>query len=350
MKGQNTKQQPDNASSVALSRMDALVKRRDEINERVADIENEYGVIFSKRHQLQTAVFNLQDRLRGMPENEKHYAEARRELSAELEQLRLDFTLNEEHHKKLEEEIKQLQTIELPACMVAVCAEDVHEHFQRITLAKTEVDSIRTAIDAQHHVVAEAKATIPGVVDRQHERHNIMADIALGKETEDALKNLDAEIYKDQKAIAAAEKNATPKIENALNTVSGLARKLAAAQEFLNTLKSKSAEIARRYYVGEIEKAAVQYVNHALQLKVLYTRLAGLDIVIKKYDAAGIVNNLSAPISIPTFRTPQFEGLADPHIRAQSLFHADQILGEKLYKAAEVEESKFDAILKGYAC
>jgi len=139
--------QPGTTSTDALDRMDELIKRRDEIDERIADIKSEYGVVISKQHRLQTAIFGLNDRLRGMPENDQRYAATRQEIAAELEQVRMDFAQNEDHQKKLDVEIKQLQTIDLPACVVAVYAEDVMAHQQRVEQAALVVNNIQVAID-----------------------------------------------------------------------------------------------------------------------------------------------------------------------------------------------------------
>lgn len=331
----------------ALTRMDDLIKRGDAINERIAVIKREYGAIDAKRHPLRTTIFKLQDRLRGMPDDDKRYTEARQELIAELDQARLDTAQNEEHHKKLDEELKQLQTIELPACMVSVCADDVMEHHQLVKQATHSVAEIQAVIDSQGKLIAASRAAIPKQIDRQQERHNLMADIALRNASEEDLKKLDADIAKDNKAIATAEKEASPLIENGKATISGLERKLAAAQETLNIIESRSSEVAHRYFIGEAEIAAVQYVNYALHMKELYLRLLGLDLIINKHDGIGIKFNGAKSIQIPLFRLPQFGGIGKPSAGEYALLDGDKIYLDHAQKAADTEKSRLDAILDG---
>ena len=339
--------QPGTTSTDALDRMDELIKRRDEIDERIADIKSEYGVVISKQHRLQTAIFGLNDRLRGMPENDQRYAATRQEIAAELEQVRMDFAQNEDHQKKLDVEIKQLQTIDLPACVVAVYAEDVMAHQQRVEQAALVVNNIQVAIDSQNQSIAEAKAKIPQRTNRQQERHNLLAEIALGNASDGDLKKMDAAIEKEQKTVTDAENGVAPLIEQGQATVSGLARKLAASKEVLQALEFKSDEVAFRYFMGEAEKAAVEYVNHAMRLKELHIRLTGLDVFIQKHDLHGIVQRGAKQLHIPMFRLPQFEGLGDPG--TVSLIDGYKMMTDHpAEQAAEIEKHRLDAIRSGH--
>lgn len=335
-------------SDDALSRMDEHFKRREVINERIEEIKSEFGVIFTKRHQFQRGIWDLLNRLGGMPEGDKRYVDARQELTAKLKQMRSDAAQIEERQKKLDEELRQLQTIELPACMVAVCAEDVMLHQQRVGEAALVVSNIQATIDSQNQTIAEVKAAIPQCTNRQQERHDLLADIAMGSASEEDLQKLDAAINKEKEQVIVAEKKAAPLIENAKATVSGLERKLAAAKEALQMIESKSNEVAHRYYRGEAEKAAAQYVNHALRLKELHIRLLGLDLIIHKHDGIGIVRRDAKQILIPMFRLPQFDGLADPNTGDVALIDGYKIYSDHAEQAAEIEKTRFNQILDGH--
>lgn len=345
--GQESKQ-PGTTSADALARVDELVKRRGEINDRISDIQSEKNRIFTKRHNLQKTIFNLQDHLRGMPDDDQRHAAARQELTDKLFQARAEHAQNEDYQKQLDKEIEQLKFIELPACVVAVCAGDVMEHQQRVTQAALVVNNIQAAIDAQNQSIAEAKATIPLGTNRQQERHSLLADLALGNATDADLKKLDSVIAKEQLVVAEAMKQSAPLIENVKATVSGLERKLAAAQEELQNLELKSKEVAHRYYMGEAEKIAIQYVNAAMHLKELHLRLLGLDLIINKHDGSGIKCHGAKQIQIPMFKLPQFEGLGNPSIGDWTLLDGEKIYGDDAAQAAGAEKARFDAILDGH--
>jgi len=335
---------PGNSPSDVLARMDELIERRSVINQRIADIKKEYGLIYSKRQQIQTVMFDLQNRLRGLPEKDNLYAE----LTTKLEQVELDSVRNDEHSKRLDEEIAHLETVELPSCTITVCAEDVMEHHWQIKQALVVVKTIHVAIDLQNQLITKTKAAIPDITNRQQERYNLLADIVMDNAGEKDLMELDAVIAKEQNAVSAAEKKAGPVIENAKATVNGLERKLAAANAALHKLESKSSEVAHRYFMGEAEKVAVQYVNNALSLKEQHQRLLGLDFVLNKRDGYRIVYPGAKPIQIPLFQLPQFDGLGNPSSRERALLNGDQIYVDQIAQAADTEEARFKAIVAGH--
>lgn len=347
-------EQQGNTPADALTRMDELVKRREQINQRIAGIQSAYDETYADQQRLRTSMIDLKNHLldipvRGISKNdEQYYAEKKQVLDAKLQQAEQDFAQAEDERKKLDEELKQLQTIELPACMVAVCAEDVMEHQRQIKRATISVASIQAAIVSQNHLLAETRAAIPKASDRQQLRHNIMADIALGNASDDELKKLDAATAEDKKIVTAAENKAAPLIESAQATLSGLKHKLTAAHEALIALESKSSEVAHRYFMGEAGKAAAQYVNHAMHMKELYLRLIGLNWVTLQYDKRGFTVPYAGEIKIPMFRLPQFDGLGNPSRGDWMLLDGEKIINDQVAQAAKAEQARFDAILDGH--
>lgn len=343
-KPNKTGKQPVNSPSEVLTQMDELVERRAAINKRIADMKSEFGTIFSNRQRYQTAIYDLNNRLGRMPENEIRFAQGRQELIAELTQVRADIAQNEARYKELEEDVTRLETVELSACTIAVCAADVMEHHRQINQALGVVKGIQAAIDSQNQLIAKAIASIPNVTNRQQERYNLLADIAMGNASEKELKDLDAAISKEQSVISSAEKKAAPLIENGKATVNGLERKLAAANAALHKLESRSSEVAQRFFMGEAEEAAVQYVNNALNLKEQHLRLLGLDWIFQKNGWGRIAYDGAKPIQIPLFQLPQFGGLGNVNSGDRALLNGDQIYGDQIAAAADCEEARFDAI------
>lgn len=334
-------EQPGNSPSVVLARMDELIERRTAINKRIADIRNEIGASYAERQQFKTTEYDLQSRLRGLPKKDELYAK----LTAKLEQVELDGVRNEEHHKKLDEEITRLETIDLPACTISVCAEDVEEHHRQIKQALAVVQGIRALIDAQNQLILKAQAAIPTATSRQQERYNLLADIAMGNAGEKDLKDLDVVIAKEQRAVSIAEKEAEPQIDKAKATVSGLQRKLEDANEALQALESKSPEVAHRYFMGEAEKTAALYVNHAMRMKELYLRLKALNMVTLPYDRSGFIIGVGGEIKIPLFKLPQFDVFGNFRMGDYLLLDGQKISSDQVAQAAKTEQLMFDAIL-----
>ena len=343
-----------NAGSDALSKMDELIKRRGEINQCIGDITKEIEDHFKKQNTLKSSMAGLKNDLleipvKGIPErDQQYYADKKQGLNDKLLQKEQEFEQAEVGYKKLNEKLIQLQTIELPACMVAICAEGVMEHQQRVKQATIAVNNIKAVIDSQNQFISKTRAAIPQMRNRQQERGNLLAEIALGNGVDDDLKNLDAAIAIDQESVNKATKDAGLLIENALATVSSLECKLDEAQAELNVLESITNEVNHRYFLGEAEKVATQYVNHALHLKELHQRLMGLNFVMYQYDQRGFVVPGAGEIKIPMYRLPQFEGFGNPGIGDWMMFDGERVANDQVTRAANAEKSRFDAILSGH--
>lgn len=334
--------------SSAIEKMDSLLARRDEINLRIEKIRSNLGEIFMEQSRLNIAMRDAQDHLRGMPENNSVYAESRRGLVDKLQQVRDSLKHSEERRIALNEELVRLQTVDLPACVEGLYAEDVLEHYRQVDAARNEVSCIQAAIDAQHRLIADDLATIPGIPNREHERNDIMAEIALGKASREELDKLDAEIVKANQAIADAKQKVAPQIADAKATVAGLECKLLDAQEKHAAIQAKSAEVAHRYYVGIAQKAAAQYVNHALELKRLHFLLLGLNSIIHHHDGKGIVRFGLKAIQLPMFNLPQFDGLMPWPGNGQGMILDGDFIGygDEINKIADEEKSKFEALIQ----
>lgn len=327
--------------------MDDRLKRKGEIEARIGQINVEKNAISMKKSILENkTIRDLRNRLNGMPESDPRYAGSRKELSHDLEQARADFKEAHTKAETLEKELTELVTLELPACNVDICAEDVLEHLRQIEQAQKEVKNLQTVIEVLNRSIAEATAAIPQPINRPHKRQDLMADIVLGNATEADLTALDDEIAKEQKAFQDATKISAPKVQEAQTALPGLGRKLATAQAALQALETKTNEVSYRFFVGEAERAGAQFVNHALRMKELYTRLMGLDLILKGHDGEGIVVHGPKRLYIPVFRLPQFEGLESPSSVRGTFFHADDdFFGEQITQSAENEKTRVYALL-----
>lgn len=342
--GQNDKKHTITPAE-ALAKMDELLGRKDEINERIRVIQLDFSAIAMKRSSLQRSIMGLKNRLLGIPENEKIYFAARQKLKDEILSQQQSMVQIDSDDKSLHEEMKQLQTVDLPECMVSICAKDVMEHKRQVIQASATVDNIQAAIDSKNMFLEQTRASVPKLSSRQDERHNLLADIALGNACEADIKKLDTTIAKEQKAVADAEKEITPLIENALSTVSGLHVKLDAAKKALSALESKSSEVKYRFFMGEAEKVGACYANAAIQLKELYFRLRGLDAILKEHDKVGLIDlSTSKSIQVPLF---QFSGLSSTGESA--LIDGDNIRSDHVNELVKNEHSRLEDLLMSFS-
>ncbi|MDH4234804.1 MAG: hypothetical protein OEV15_06690, partial [Gallionella sp.] len=73
-------------------------------------------------------------------------------------------------------------------------AEHVLAHKKLIDAAKSEITRIQSAVIERQELIVQARESIPVMPDRQQERSDIMADIALGHAKADALRAIDERI------------------------------------------------------------------------------------------------------------------------------------------------------------
>lgn len=337
-----------NAGFDALSKMNESIKRKEEIASRIEQINSEKSSLLRKQNSLQVTIRNLQNQLGVIPSADKRDNELHQSLSDELQQARDDFAQARANDKVLDEELIRLQTTELPSLTFALCTKGLLEHRHRIEQATMEVKKLQAVIEAQHQAISVADATIISPIDRQDSRQDIMADIALGNATASDLKALDDKIADERKAIQEAQKKAAPLLEKAQlarSALPGLERKLSVAQAQLQAIESKSKEVEHRFFLGEAENVAVQFVNHALHLKELYIRLAGLNSIISGLGGNEIMH-WHKKLHIPVFLLPQFDGMENPQAGQGAFFSADnQIYTEEIANAANAEKLRITALL-----
>lgn len=227
--------------------------------------------------------------------------------------------------------------------------EQVLAHKKLIDAAKSEITHIQSALIERQELIAQAQKSIPVTPDRQQERSDIMADIALGNAKATALQAIDKRIANETAITQAAKEKVAQVIADNQATLDGLSNKLAIAQASLKEIESKTDDVAHRYFMGMAEIAAAQYVNHALALKGLYIKLSGLNISIRKHGGKGVTRDGVNHIQIPKFNLPQFDGLESfPLYEPGMVLNGDFFVhGDYFLQAANKEEARFNSLLQG---
>lgn len=344
-----------NSGAEALLNLNESLARKAEITSRLEDIASEKNSMFNRIHELNSSIRNLFDRLGGYPEKDKRNQDVRRDLSAQIQQARDSLAKATANDKALDEERFRLRAIELPQLTTALGAEGLLEHRNRITQAENEIEAVRNAIEAQHRIIQEAEEAKVHPVNRAIRRQDLMADITLGNATEADMKELDEEIAKEQKAIQEAQKKSEPLMKQAqaaLNTLPGLERKLSYALEKLESIQSITNEVEQRFYLGEAENLAAEFIDHATQIKALYMRLAGVNNIITSLGGNDFMANNHAKIMlggllIPIFKLPQFKGMESNPVERPGVFFSSEfeIFADSISNAADAERIRIADVL-----
>lgn len=195
------------------------------------------------------------------------------------------------------------------AHITAGSLESVHQHQHEIAETQHKIKELSQAINVQDEAIEEAQATIPKFPDHTPRREKLMAEIALGTASENALEALDKLIAEDEQSLKSAGLTAKPLIDKAKTIRAGLERMLDAEKLKLQHLESKSTEVRRQFLIQEAEKTAAEYVANAQSLKMNYLRLRALEILIKNQKGKSINGARYGQLYIPAFDLPQFDGL-----------------------------------------
>lgn len=231
---------------------------------------------------------------------------------------------------------------------VLQCDNEVLAHKKQIDSAKLEVLRVQSAITECQKCIEQASASIPVMPDRKSERSGIMADIALGYASRDALAIVDEKIASEIAVTMAAKEKVAQVIADNQSILEGLLKKLEIAQCALGEIKSRTNEVAERYFMGMADIASAQYLNHAAAMKELYQKLAGLAIAIKKHGGRNVVISGDA-LMIPKFSFPRFNGVVgfpanEPSMIVNGNFY---MYGDYFRQAADKEEAIFSSLLNG---
>lgn len=243
---------------------------------------------------------------------------------------------------------KQQTTTAINQKYALILTEQVLAHKKLIDAAKSGITRIQSALIERQELIAQAQKSIPVTPDRQQERNDIMADIALGNAKATALQAIDERIANETAVTQAAKEKVAQVIADTQAALDGLFNKLAIAQASLKEIESKTDDVAHHYFMGMAEIAAAQYVNHALAIKALYIKLSGLNVSIQKHGGKDVKAQGANNIQIPKFNLPQFDGLESfPPTELGMVLNGDFfVYGDYFRQAANKEGARFDALLQ----
>lgn len=207
---------------------------------------------------------------------------------------------------RLNDEISDLKR-GLAGLMFDFQAEDVLAYQEEKAKAEEAVASLEESIRQQEVVIDNAMTSVPVASDFARQREDLLAEVATGGATETDLQELDRKAAEATDAVNKAKADAQVVIAPARQTISGLRRKLATAQDELNTIKAIGPDVMNQYFRSEAERVGHEYAALALQLIDRYEKLLAYDKMLGHPSQLRTIR--CGDIMLPTFRLKACDGL-----------------------------------------
>ncbi len=190
-----------------------------------------------------------------------------------------------------------------------ISAEDVTALQNMVAQAEEEVNRFHELTQRHQAAKNEAERLSSGLPALQRQREDLLADIADGAASADALAAFDEEI-RSVKAQEGKEraKRATI-IDEANQMIAGVGRRLAAATQYRDRLLGLHSRCVDLFLVTEAKRLGREYVEHALEAVARLKRLAAIQILVHGRGHQG--NLIFAPGHVAEMRLPAIEVLGE---------------------------------------
>jgi chromosome segregation ATPase len=214
------------------------------------------------------------------------------------------------------EELNLWKTLFGDQPMPELTAADVLEYQRQVSEARKNVEGIAAIVKKRESLVERANDEMPLLNELRQRKEDLLAEIALGSDRQQALGEITKEIDDERKRIAELERAGA----EASRALPGLKRKLSEAEDALKDLESRKKKILLAYLRGEADNAAQEYSETALKLVGVYLKLTALDSLMKAQGGQSTAppagrlrpdGNQETMFKIPTFQLKAFEQIED---------------------------------------
>lgn len=177
-------------------------------------------------------------------------------------------------------------------------------HREKIADLQAQAIQLEELIARKQTEIAEAKAGIPDVSHLTAQRQDLLADLALGKVSENEVAALNEEIATktaERGRIASAAKHATEAAEHA---IVGLSRRLEGVQQEIAALSELklNQRLVAAVLKHHAEGLGAEYCKAAEQVDALYMRLMALSgLLMAQGLPVGIASHCAGSFEIPSF-------------------------------------------------
>ncbi|EKD81731.1 MAG: hypothetical protein ACD_39C01664G0001 [uncultured bacterium] len=307
-KNQVKKQSVAGSSIAAQEAFDKLPKLK-QVYENSVEVFGEkrnLAMELSRKLDVLEADIQWEDRIQKIPvlprDGEKYEAlKARVKFaSQELQQANEDMQRIHNELAELEKELKNY-SFNTPAS-------EVIELQERCKSASEKVESLRRAILAQEEIKQKASSIVPSTQELDKSREDLLAKIALGDATAKDLAAFDKEYAKDMSAAREARKSSENAVSSANQTIAGLRRRLAEAEQELNTLIDQTGSARFHFLKSEIETVCDDYLELANALTEKYKRIMALEALMRTFTDNPKIRTANYNVfKIPMFNLRAFQ-------------------------------------------
>lgn len=199
--------------------------------------------------------------------------------------------------------------------------DEVFAYQKEIQTAKNALNDLRARVNDQREIEAQIHCTEEQAKKLQEQRENLLADIATGDANEVKLLELDQEICQ----LFEDEETSETDRSRVEQTMAGLNRKIALAEESLQVLESKQKTVIGQYLHTLISAEAEDYLTNAKALQKSFTRMVALARMKKEAGPKShpILPNCWDSMFIPSFRLSEFNSNDISHTSPDVLFSAE---------------------------
>lgn len=191
--------------------------------------------------------------------------------------------------------------------------ERVLQHQNEIKAAEQTITVLEGAIATQRQAIQEVNSFTTNLPQLLQQREDLLADIAVGDSSKEALAPLNAQIESEQKAMDKHTATAAKVVPEAKATIAGLERKLEATRSELADLKGETRDHVNIFLMVEAERIGKEYADAAMIVADKHRTLFAFNNLLRAYGAScGLMPVYSHELMLPLFNLEAHKGLDNP--------------------------------------
>ncbi|WP_157277035.1 hypothetical protein [Thauera aminoaromatica] len=151
-------------------------------------------------------------------------------------------------------------------------------HQAQVAALDTEIETLTAAIAEQNGKAAALRQALPNVSVLDERMDDLLADVAIGKATDEAVTQLEAERRDARETVERIR----PELDRFARTVAALERKAEDARVRVRQLKEDKPALMRRFLMDEAQDECRRYIDDGLRAARSYKRLRALDALLEQ--------------------------------------------------------------------
>lgn len=149
-------------------------------------------------------------------------------------------------------------------------------HQAQVAALNAEVETLTAAIAEQNGKAAALRRALPDVSALDARMDDLMAEVAIGKASDAAVSQLEAERREAQETVERIR----PELERFARTVAALERKADEARVRVRQLQEEKPALMRRFLMDEAQDECRRYIDDGLRAARSYQRLRAIEVLL----------------------------------------------------------------------